>query len=136
MCPKKTSGKKTSATSGSTSPKEYQLILSSKTPSQKRWKRLGVLTIIRVWEYNEGSLTGGIRKFLRVNSKRLRRGLRNASPGGVPAKGNGYRLVRRGEGWSTTYSVTWLGKYSVNPQSAERVESSAAAKTKKLDSGT
>ena len=81
----------------------------------------GTATVIKVREYREDELKGGILKQLRINSKRLRRGLVNASPGGLPAKGNGYRLIRRGEGWSTTYNVTWLGKYSIVEHGSRRL---------------
>lgn len=94
----------------------------------------GLATIIRVWQYNQGVLTGGIRKQLRINSRRLCRGLRNASPGGIPAKGNGYRLIRSGEGWATSYNVTWIGKWKVLPQGERSsVDTGSASKLKKLD---
>jgi hypothetical protein len=103
----------------------------------------GVATIIKVREYRQGELKGGINKTLwiefeesnwkynfliatflkqlRINSKRLRRALVNASPGGLPAKGNGYTVTRRGEGWSTTYNVTWLGKYRIEDHGSRRL---------------
>ena len=81
----------------------------------------GVATVIKVREYRQGDLKGGILKQLRINSKRLRRGLVNASIGGLPAKGNGYSITRRGEGWSTTYNVTWLGKYKILDHNERRL---------------
>lgn len=81
----------------------------------------GLATVIKVREYRQGELKGGILKQLRINSKRLRRGLVNASPGGIPAKGNGYSIIRRGEGWSTTYNVTWLGKYRIEEHGSRRL---------------
>jgi len=100
----------------------------------------GTATIIKVREYRESELKGGkiiinfipkfginqcittILKQLRINSKRLRRGLVNASPGGLPASGNGYTIIRRGEGWSTTYNVTWLGKYVIETGGSRRIQ--------------
>lgn len=104
------------------------IVLETSEPEeiQTTW---GAATVLRVWQYNQGQLKGGIRKLLRINSKRLRRGLRNASIGGVPAKGNGYTLIRRGESWSTTYNVSWLGKYKIYPQTGAREELRSGSKT-------
>lgn len=80
----------------------------------------GTATVLIVWEFSKDSLTGGIQKRLRINSKRLRRGLKNASPGGIPARGNGYRIIRTGESWSTTYNVAYTGKWKVLPGGARK----------------
>lgn len=82
----------------------------------------GIATVIKVREYHSGELKGGIIKQLRINSKRLRRALVNASPGGLPAKGNGYSVTRRGEGWSTTYNVSWLGKFKIEEHGSRRLQ--------------
>lgn len=74
----------------------------------------GIALVLRVWEFDRDELTGGIRKLLRINSKRLQRGIKNASPGGIPLNGFGYRLTRRGEGWATSYNVSMTGKYTVD----------------------
>ena len=75
----------------------------------------GVALVLRVWEFAPDQLTGGIRKNLRINSKRLRRGIKNATPNGIPSHGATYRIRRSGEGWATTYNVEWIGKYKILP---------------------
>jgi hypothetical protein len=65
--------------------------------------------VIIVWQFPIDSLVGGLKKQLRINAVRLQRGLKLASPQGVPVRGNGYRITRSGEGWATTYNVSFRG---------------------------
>lgn len=84
----------------------------------------GEATIVIVWQFPIDSLVGGLRKQLRINAVRLQRGLKLASPQGLPVRGNGYRIIRAGEGWATTYNVSFRGKFNIDPMgNAKPVES-------------
>lgn len=70
---------------------------------------------IVVQQFPRDSFTGGFKKYLKIESKRLRAGIKNSSPQGIPASGNGYRITRFGEGFATTYNVEFIGQWSILP---------------------
>ena len=75
----------------------------------------GIANVLIVYEFPRDSLIGGIRKLLRVTSTRLLKGLKFASPNQIPASGNGYTIIRRGQGFNTTYNVSYTGKFTLLP---------------------
>lgn len=87
----------------------------------------GSATVLTVWQFPKGELLGGIPKYLRITSKRLVRGIRNATPSGIPQDGCGYRIIRTGEGFKTTYNVTFLGKFLVTSGKAKKLDDSQSA---------
>ena len=48
----------------------------------------GTAYVIEVWQFPIDSLIGGLKKQLRINAVRLQRGLKLASPQGLPVRGN------------------------------------------------
>ena len=66
-----------------------------------------------VQQFTRDSNTGGFKKYLKIESKRLRAGIKNASPTGIPARGFGYRIIRSGEGFATIYNVSFIGQWSL-----------------------
>lgn len=88
---------------------EYLVFFSGGKPLTN-W---GEALVLQVWLFPIDELTNGLRKQLRINSVRLQRALKVASPQGVPLRGYGYRIIRIGEGWATTYNVSFRGKFKI-----------------------
>lgn len=73
----------------------------------------GDATVIVVRQFPRDQLVGGIRKLLRIEAKRLIKGIKQASPGGIPAAGNSYIITRSGKGFDTLYNVSYNGKFTL-----------------------
>lgn len=91
--------------------------------------RWGTPTVIDVWEFPEGQLYGGLKKLLKIDSKRLRSGIRSASPQGIPKRGFGYLISRTGEGFQTRYSVRYTGFFELSISQGVAQRKDAAQET-------
>ena len=75
----------------------------------------GDAIVLHIIEYPLGENSGGFKRYLKIESKRLRAGIKAASPKGLPLRGYGYRITRRGTGFATTYRVEFTGEFEIQP---------------------
>ena len=75
----------------------------------------GDAIVLHIIEYPLGENSGGFKRYLKIESKRLRAGIKAASPKSLPLRGYGYRITRRGTGFATTYRVEFTGEFEIQP---------------------